>query len=665
MQTAARGLLITAAALLAAAATQGECVARELPWVGGDQPFFKIAQGQELSELLREFAADQGVPASVSEFVTGRISGQFGPMPAGDFLDKVTRENGVVWYFDGHALFFYRSDELGSRILQVRSETPDDMIEKLRRLDIVSDRFEIKTLPENGLMYLSGPPRYLEVIEEAVTSIESTSDAQVRIQMAVEVVPLRYAWADDKSFVFSGQQVIVPGVASILRSIVSGQQDAVGTQIGPLPVNNLAGLAGQGLKRRQNLAIAQAQQIAIDAQVAAAQSSGEVSAFQQYQSQLGQQRDQDGRPIDPLSIPGQGVVQADTRLNAIVIRDARARIDYFKKVIADLDRPSGLVHLEVNIVDVNADAGFEFGPPALAQWQHNGRLQTADFQLGNTQPASVSPLTLSSNLQFRLMDGAVTELLGQFEAMESDGRARIVSRPSVLTINNVEAHLEATSTFFVPVASQEDADLFDVTVGTTLRIVPHIVCEETGRRVKLIVRVEDGTQTPDAVSGIPVITRNTLNTQAVLNEGESLLLAGLFREEISKTENRVPVLGRAPVIGQLFTKTTSTKQKFDRMVLIRPRIIDLPPPGLFADSGLRPVEGFGMNQIPSCESCGVQGASSPFGMPVEMTVEPPAEEAYAPQGPTEFAPPANAPCECRVLPSIHTEGAILPASHQQ
>ncbi|MEM1305102.1 MAG: secretin N-terminal domain-containing protein, partial [Planctomycetota bacterium] len=460
------------------------------------------------------------------------------------------------------------------------------------------------------------------------------------IQMAVEVIPLRYAWAEDQSFVFSGQQVIVPGVATILRSIVSGQANAVGTQIGPLPVNNLAGLAGQGLKRRQNLAIAQAQQIARDAQVAAAQSRGQVDAFQQLQSQFQQRAEEDGG-INPLDIPMQGVVQADSRLNAIVIRDARARINYFKEVIKELDQPSGLVHLEVNIVDVNANAGYDFGPPYLVQWQRNGTLRSADFQIGNTVAASTAQTALTSNLQFRLLDGAVTQVLAQFEALESDGRARIVSRPSVLTINNVEAHLEATSTFFVPVQSEEDADLFDVTVGTTLRIVPHIVCEQTGRRVKLIVRVEDGTQTPDSVSGIPVITRNTLNTQAVLNEGESLLLAGLFREEVSKVENRVPILGRTPVLGHLFTSTTSLKQKFDRVVLIRPRIIDLPPPGIHADSGLEPVEGFGLGGGSACDVCNPML----LGLPGEMQDVEVIHPSTVPQRLPPLSPAAGGPSE--------------------
>ena len=588
-----RRVLIVLVCALLAMLTSDVTNAANVPWEISGKPIFKIARNQPLSELLREFAADQGIPATVSEQIDDTISGQFGPLAPREFIDTVTQSNGVVWYYDGHALFFYRSNEIVSDMLQVRSMAPDEILEKLERLDLVSDRFKIKTLAEHGLLYVSGPPRYLEIVSKAVESIENTSDAQVRIQMAIEVFPLRYAWAEDQNFVFSGQQVVIPGVASILRAIIGGGQGggATGTQIGPLPVHNLPGLSGQGLKRRQNLAIAQAQQIAVDAQVAAAQSRTRVDALEQYRLQPRGEGEED--QIDALSIQVPSAVQADARLNAVIVRDARAKMEHYRRIIADLDKPSGLVHLEASIVDVDANAGFEFGPPYVIEWQDGNRQRTASFQVQNSQAGTIDPRSLVGNLQFRLLDGAVNEILAQFQALETDGRARFVARPSVLTINNVEAHLETTETFFVRVAGQEDVDLFDVTTGTMMRIIPHIVCEPTGRRVKLIVRIEDGQTTAQTVDGIPIISRNTLNTQAVLNEGESLLIGGLVREEVEKTENRVPWLGRCPgVVGQLFTRVNSQKRKFDRMVLIRPRIVDLPPPNVHVNAGLEPEEGF-------------------------------------------------------------------------
>lgn len=568
----AQSLLRTLAlvASLALGATLG-FAADAVPWPNASAGYFKVAQNQPIDALLREFAADQGLPISISENVTGVISGQFGPMPPQQFLDRLTQANGLIWYFDGHALFVYRSDELASEMVALQSATATDVLEKLDRLGLLSERFPIKSLPENNLLFISGPPRYIEVIKASATSIDQSTQNRVRVELAVEVFPLQNAWADDQAFFFNGQQVIMPGVASILRNLVTGQQtQGLGGRMGPLPNFNLPSLRGQGLGFRQNLALAQSQQVAVNAQVAAAEANARVTSFERREDQAASQ--------EAAEAAVQAVIQADQRLNAVVIRDVKSRLEYYREIIRQLDQPSGLVQIEAHIIDVDAGAGFQFGLPYNAEWTSGTDQRTAGIQLGELTP----------NLTLRYTENGVNQLLVSLRALESDGRARFVSRPTVLTLNNMEAHLDSTSTFFVRVQGNEEVDLFDVTVGTMMRIVPHIICEPTGRRVKLITRIEDGRQTLGEVDEIPIIDRNTINTQAVLNEGESLLIGGLIREETTKNESRIPILGRLPAVGFLFSQVNSQKDKFERIVLIRPRIIDLPCPG-GVETGLQPL----------------------------------------------------------------------------
>jgi type III secretion protein C len=569
----ARSLLLALALVASVALGSAACHAVDaVPWPNPAAGYFKVAQNQPIDALLREFAADQGLPISMSENVTGAISGQFGPMPPQQFLDRLTQANGLIWYFDGHALFVYRSDELASEMVALQSATATDVLEKLERLGLLSERFPIKSLPENNLLYISGPPRYLEVIKGSAESIDSSTQNRVRVELAVEVFPLQNAWADDQAFFFNGQQVIMPGVATILRNLVTGQQtQGLGGRMGPLPNFNLPSLRGQGLGFRQNLALAQSQQASVNAQVAAAEANARVSVLERREEQSANQ--------EAAEAAVQAVIQADQRLNAVVIRDVKSRLEYYREIIRQLDQPSGLVQIEAHIIDVDASAGFQFGMPYNAAWQSGG---------DDARAGSLGITDLAPNFTLRYTENGVNQLLFQLRALESDGRARFVSRPTVLTLNNMEAHLDSTSTFFVRVEGNEEVDLFDVTVGTMMRIVPHIICEPTGRRVKLITRIEDGRQTQDEVDLIPVIDRNTINTQAVLNEGESLLIGGLIREETTKNESRIPILGRLPAVGFLFSTVDSQKEKFERIVLIRPRIIDLPCPG-GVETGLQPL----------------------------------------------------------------------------
>jgi type III secretion protein C len=568
--------LLRALALVATVAAT-TAVAEPIPWPNPEAGYFKVAQNQQLTTLLQEFAADQGLPISLSENVAGTISGQFGPMPPGEFLDRITQANGLIWYYDGHALFVYRSSEMESAMVQLQTANVAEVLEKLERLGLLSERFPIRSLPENNLMYLTGPPRYLTVVQEAAQSIDESTKTRVQVEVTVEVIPVQNAWADDQAFVFNGQQVILPGVATILKNIVTGQNTkGLEGRLGPLPNFNLPSLRGQGLGLRQNLSLAQSQQYAVQAQVAAAAADARVSAFEEARVAA----EADAQAAAEAQV--QAVIQADQRLNAVIIRDVKSRMDYYREIIRELDKPSGLVQIEAHIIDVDANAGFEFGLPYNGLWSADGDIDGGTLDLGPTTPAP--------NFTLRFTDNGATKFLAQLRALETDGRARFISRPSVLTINNIEAHLDSTSTFFVRVEGNEEVDLFDVTVGTMMRIVPHIICEPTGRRVKLITRIEDGRTTEGEVDEIPIVDRNTINTQAVLNEGESLLIGGLVREETTKVESRIPLLGRLPLVGPVFSSIESRKNKFERLVLIRPRIIDLPCPG-GVETGLVPLGG--------------------------------------------------------------------------
>lgn len=549
--------------------------AAEIPWQS--QEYFHAASNEPLVDLLRQFAGDQNLPLVMTEKVTGSVSGRFGPMEPQKFLDQITRSNGLVWYYDGHVVYIYRSDEMTNKLLPVSATTPAEMIEILDGLDVLSDQFPVKALPDASLLYVVGPPQYVELLATLVETVDRNNQTQANVDVVVEIFPLKYAWADDQSFAFGDSQITVPGVVTILRNILSSRSapgGLSGRSVQSTVTNNLPSLRGRGLLNPEYAAWERAQQAAVGAQIAAAQANATAAATQQYQLQQQQQAAQaNAKSAGPVATAaGEGVIESDPRLNAVIIRDIKEKIPYYARIIRELDRPGGLVQIEATIIDVDANSGFDWGMPYLAQWRRNGNLHSAQVSLD----ANLADPLAGANMGVTVLRNGATDFLARLRAMETDGHARIVSRPSVLTINNVEAQLESIDTFFVRVEGNQEVDLFNVSVGTTLRIVPHIVDDPAGRRVKLIVKIEDGRQKEDEVDDIPIINRNVLNTQAVLSEGESLLVGGLIREEQTKNEKRIPVLGRIPKVGVLFKTIDDEKRKLERLVLITPTIMDLP-----------------------------------------------------------------------------------------
>jgi type III secretion protein C len=95
-----------------------------------------------------------------------------------------------------------------------------------------------------------------------------------------------------------------------------------------------------------------------------------------------------------------------------------------------------------------------------------------------------------------------------------------------------------------------------------------------GLRIKLMVSIEDGRISGEKVDQIPVVDRSTINTQAVMLEGESLLIGGMTRDANDSKVDKVPLLGDIPGIGALFRSKADSNTRIERLILITPRLID-------------------------------------------------------------------------------------------
>lgn len=269
-------------------------------------------------------------------------------------------------------------------------------------------------------------------------------------------------------------------------------------------------------------------------------------------------------------------VEADARLNAVIVRDAPDRLAQYEQLVAALDIEPQTLEIEATIIDVNTERLKELG----INWRYSrgrssllfGRGDASDRGLApGTAPADITPIGRGGFVSAVL--GDAREFIARVNLLEDQGAAKVVSSPQVLTLSNVEAVFDNSSTFYVRVAGREDVDLFNVSAGTTLRVTPHVFKDGGEVRIKMLVSIEDGSlSNTRVVDTLPVVERSAVNTQALIFEGESLLVGGITREASNDGVTKVPGLGDVPVLGGLFRNTSQGNSRVERMFLISPRL---------------------------------------------------------------------------------------------
>ena len=293
--------------------------------------------------------------------------------------------------------------------------------------------------------------------------------------------------------------------------------------------------------------------------------------------------------IDPSQIPQTPTnfarVEADTRLNAVLVRDLPERLNQYDKLIEALDVEPQAIEIEATIIDLKTDRLRELG----INWRLNDDRASLLFGTGTSSDLNLSlngslPNGNAYGVQgitplgqggfMSLVLGGRNNFIARINALQNNNVARVVSSPQVMTLSNVEALFDTTRSFYVRVAGRDDVDLFQVTAGTALKVTPHVFTDRNQQvQIKLLVQIEDGSFTDTRVDTLPVVERSSINTQALIMGGESLLIGGLVRESSSEGVSKVPFLGDVPIIGNLFKTTAQAGERVERMFLISPRLV--------------------------------------------------------------------------------------------
>ncbi len=293
--------------------------------------------------------------------------------------------------------------------------------------------------------------------------------------------------------------------------------------------------------------------------------------------------------------PGNGVsVWADTQTNAIVVNAPPKMMRSLTQIVDKLDIRRAQVLVEAIIVEVIADKTNEFGTTwAVEASGENAPIGVTNFgnfpggvvQLGSAAGSGVvDPGLIGEGISVgvgRISDSGVS-FAAIMRALEGDANTNIISTPSIVTTDNEEASLNVgqevpfvTGSFTNTGGTTGSVNPFQTIqreqIGVKLSITPQI---NEGDSMVLSISQEISSIATSAEGAVDLVTNQRIvETTVIVDDGEILVLGGLIEDQLRESDQRVPILGRVPLLGNLFRSRKTDKVKTNLMIFIRPTIL--------------------------------------------------------------------------------------------
>ncbi|MEX5288405.1 type IV pilus secretin PilQ [Acinetobacter towneri] len=315
-----------------------------------------------------------------------------------------------------------------------------------------------------------------------------------------------------------------------------------------------------------------------------------------------------GSGADPLGdsvgslLSPRGTVSVDPRTNTLIINDTSAKIDQIRQMIDLLDVSVKQVMIEARIVRATTDFTKEMGvkwgilsqgitnnnhllvggsdttlwnlrepekDDDMGGWKYEiERPQNLNVDLGVTSPGA-------SRIAFGLISLSDFMLDLELSALQADGYGEVISTPKILTADKQNAKVASGTQ--IPYQSSEGGgvnavsttEFIDATLS--LDVTPSITPDGKVQMQLNITSDSPGAPTP---TGQLTINKNAVNTNVLVDNGETVVLGGIFEQQTANSQTKVPFLGDIPYIGRLFRKDIKSDNKRELLIFVTPRIVN-------------------------------------------------------------------------------------------
>jgi type IV pilus assembly protein PilQ len=288
-----------------------------------------------------------------------------------------------------------------------------------------------------------------------------------------------------------------------------------------------------------------------------------------------------------------GMATIDDRTNTLLVQDTAAKLVEIRKLVARLDIPVRQVLIESRIVIANddfaRDLGVKFGVAKRTDFDNNttgkvigGKIPgdtVFDPNTGFETPAGSGLEGLITDLGVANPTGSIGLAIGklgdkllqlELNAMEMEGRGEVVSSPRVLTSNQKAAYIESgTEIPYQEATSSGATNVSFKKAVLSLNVTPQITPDD--RIIMDLVVNKDSVG--QVFQGVPSIDTKEVATQVLVNNGETLVLGGIYERETLDEVDRVPFFGELPMIDWLFKTTRKSDDKAELLIFVTPKIV--------------------------------------------------------------------------------------------
>lgn len=455
------------------------------------------------------------------------VSGQFDltdPMLA---LKAFCHDMGLIWYFDGLAIYVYRQDELSSALVRLEHLSVEGLVRALRDAGLYDETYPLKARPDAHSFYLAGPPKYVQLVSQTAALLDKqqqlAQEDRRGVTATVAVVRVRYRPIFARTLTLRGEKVTEPGLIDTLRALWAGA-DRLTLAAANREVGHPASLPPPLLEEVPHAV------------------EGETVAL-----------------TTPLPSGQQLWILGDNDSNSVILRGDPAQIRDARYLIRQLDNPRQQVQLGLQIIDVKESEVERLG----IKW-------SGSFTDGSLT-GEINPIGSANTLV------QTSAILARIHALTEKSQARIISRPMVLTQDNVTAYFDNSHSFYIKLEAERFVDLKTITYGTLISVTPRIITA-IGQppKVEMQLTVEDGSS--DAATDVnnQQVSQTRIETVARVPSGDSLLIGGYTRSERLDDRNSIPLLSRIPLLGALFRYQEPRSTNVVRLFLIEPRVLSEP-----------------------------------------------------------------------------------------